>query len=131
MRDLLQAMVHHPLDFALETSHTVLLALGRETFVSVSPTDLRCSDQVLALPEYQRNCINPKDYDTQEPYRQSICQLSCLRDAVHKTCGCHPFNLPEKTLYGRQKPMRECNLVDGMCVSKNYGGCQGGLGLTD
>ena len=33
MRDLLQAMVHHPLDFALETSHTVLLALGRETFV--------------------------------------------------------------------------------------------------
>lgn len=115
-------MIHHPLDFAMETSPTVFLAPQRETFVVVHPTDLRCSDQVLALPETQRKCINPSEYDYVDPYRQSSCILDCIRANVHQTCECHPFYLPEKAIYGRNKPIRECSLVDGLCLVKNYGG---------
>lgn len=114
-------MLHHPSDFAMETSPTILLSAGQETFVAIYPTDLRCSEQVLALPEAQRKCINPWDYEWMETYRQSSCILDCFREAVHGTCQCHPYNLPEKSLYGRQRPIRECNLIDGLCLVKNYG----------
>lgn len=114
-------MIHHPLDFAMETSATVLLAPQRETFVAILPTDLRCSDQVLALPESQRKCINSADYDYVNGYRQSSCILDCQRSNIHQTCGCHPYFLPEKAIYGRMKPIRECNLADGLCLAKNYG----------
>lgn len=117
-----QAMIHHPLDYALETSQTVLLPQQQETFVAVNPTDLRCSDQVLLLPESQRNCINPADHGSDIPYRQSTCFLSCMRDAIHKTCECHPFHLPEKIVYGRTKHIRECSAIDGYCLEDNYGG---------
>lgn len=114
-------MIHHPLDYALETSQSALLGHDKETFVAVYPTDLRCSDQVLNLPESQRQCINPSDYGWAEGYRQSSCILTCQREVVHKTCQCHPFHLPEKVVYGRQKAIRECNMIDGLCLAKNYG----------
>lgn len=118
-----QALIHHPLDYALETSQTVLLPHRRETFVAVHATDLRCSEQVLALPEEQRNCINPADYRSDEiRYRQSTCILGCLREAIRETCGCHPYFLPERVVYGRTKKVRECQMIDGICLAQNYGG---------
>lgn len=119
-----QAMIHHPMDYALETSQTVLVSQHEETFVAISPTVLRCNDQVLALPESQRNCIDPQDYDSQEDirYRQSTCLLSCLREAIQKACQCHPFHLPEKLVYGRTRQVRGCNMKDALCLATNYGG---------
>lgn len=116
-------MIHHPLDFALETSPSVALSQKRETFVAVNPTDLRCAEQVLNLPESHRDCIDPEDYEeTAYEYRQSTCLLECLREAVHETCECHPYFLPEETPTNeRHKELRYCNAVDGICLAKNYG----------
>ncbi|XP_053686211.1 sodium channel protein Nach-like [Sabethes cyaneus] len=118
----LMLMIHHPHDFAVEGAPLTLLGLGSETFISVSPTDSRCSEQVMLLPQTQRSCIIGKDFPTPiENYRQPTCMLECLRDEIHRKCGCHPYHLPSQSqIPGRTKQIRKCAVEDSMCLIDNY-----------
>ncbi|XP_035787391.1 sodium channel protein Nach-like [Anopheles albimanus] len=114
-------MIHHPHDFAVEASPLTLLRLGKETFVNVLPTDSRCSEQVLALPQNQRSCLVGGDF--QPPianYRQPACMLECLRNEVHRKCGCHPFHLPRQREAGKDREIRNCTVYDSICFVQNY-----------
>uniref|UniRef100_A0A182K6C4 Uncharacterized protein n=1 Tax=Anopheles christyi TaxID=43041 RepID=A0A182K6C4_9DIPT len=114
-------MIHHPHDFAVEASPLTLIRLGKETFVNVLPTDSRCSEQVLALPQSQRDCIVGSDFSPPiEKYRQPACTLECLRYAVHRKCGCHPFHLPPLTVARNERNIRNCTVYDSMCFVENY-----------
>ncbi|XP_052873492.1 sodium channel protein Nach-like [Anopheles cruzii] len=110
-------MVHHPHDFAVEDAPLTLLRLGKETFVNVLPTDSRCSEQVLALPQSQRKCIIGSDFHPPIAYyRQPACTLDCVRKEVHRKCGCHPFHLPRP----RATKIRNCTVYDSICFIENY-----------
>ncbi|XP_055594577.1 sodium channel protein Nach-like [Uranotaenia lowii] len=115
-------MIHHPYDFAVESAPLTLLRLGTETFVSVTPTDSRCSAQVLGLPQEQRPCITGKDFPKPiKNYRQPACTLECLRNHVHRKCGCHPFHLPiQSQIPDSEKPIRSCTITDTLCLIDNY-----------
>ncbi|XP_055527647.1 sodium channel protein Nach [Wyeomyia smithii] len=115
-------MTHHPHDFAVEAAPLTLLGLGSEAFISVSPTDSRCSEQVMLLPQAQRSCIIEKDFSTPiGNYRQPTCMLECLRDEVHRKCGCHPYHLPSRSqIPGGAKQIRKCSVEDSMCLIDNY-----------
>lgn len=117
-----QLMIHHPHDFAVEAAPLTLLKLGTETFISVSPTDSRCSSQVLVLPQSQRSCITGSDFpDPIENYRQPACTLECLRNDVHRKCGCHPYHLPRQSqIPGNTKPIRDCSVYDTLCLIDNF-----------
>ena len=111
-------MIHHPNDFAVEASPLTLLKLGRETFVSVYPTDMKTSEQALQLPQHQRHCATPRDFNPPKNYRNPACMLECLTDAVHEKCQCHPFHLPKKMDEG--PAIRDCTVMDAFCFSENY-----------
>ncbi|XP_049294922.1 sodium channel protein Nach-like [Anopheles funestus] len=114
-------MIHHPHDFAVEASPLTLIRLRKETFVNVLPTDSRCSEQVLALPQNQRDCIVGSDFNPPiANYRQPACTLQCLRNEVHRKCGCHPFHLPQPTDRGPGQRVRNCTVYDSMCFVENY-----------
>ncbi|XP_058827422.1 sodium channel protein Nach-like [Topomyia yanbarensis] len=115
-------MIHHPHDFAVEAAPLTLLRLGTETFVSVTPTDSRCSAQVMLLPQSQRCCITGEDFPVPiENYRQPACTLECLRNEVHRKCGCHPYHLPSKPhIPGKKKLIRKCSVADSFCLIENY-----------
>ncbi|XP_039438732.1 sodium channel protein Nach-like [Culex pipiens pallens] len=116
-------MIHHPHDYAVEAAPLTLLRLGTETFVSVTPTDSRCSEQVLGLPPSQRSCVTGKDFSPPiENYRQPACTLECVRNEVHRKCGCHPYHLPRQSQQPTKagKPMRDCTVTDSMCLIENY-----------
>uniref|UniRef100_A0A1S4H4X8 Uncharacterized protein n=4 Tax=gambiae species complex TaxID=44542 RepID=A0A1S4H4X8_ANOGA len=114
-------MIHHPHDFAVEASPLTLIRLGKETFVNVLPTDSRCSEQVLALPQSQRDCIVGSDFTPPiERYRQPACTLECLRNEVHRKCGCHPFHLPRPMVGPNGQGIRNCTVYDSMCFVENY-----------
>ncbi|XP_065085740.1 sodium channel protein Nach [Ochlerotatus camptorhynchus] len=115
-------MIHHPHDFAVEAAPLTLLKLGTETFISVSPTDSRCSSQVLVLPQSQRSCITGRDFPVPiENYRQPACTLECLRDDVHRKCGCHPYHLPRQSqIPGNTRPIRDCTVYDSLCMIDNF-----------
>ncbi|XP_041786050.1 sodium channel protein Nach-like, partial [Anopheles merus] len=113
-------MIHHPHDFAVEASPLTLIRLGKETFVNVLPTDSRCSEQVLALPQSQRDCIVGSDFSPPiERYRQPACTLECLRNEVHRKCGCHPFHLP-RPMVGRNGQALETALSRFNVFVENY-----------
>ncbi|EAT45221.1 AAEL003470-PA [Aedes aegypti] len=115
-------MIHHPHDFAVESAPLTLLKLGTETFISVSPTDSRCSSQVLVLPQSQRSCIIGNDFPVPiENYRQPACTLECLRNEVHRKCGCHPYHLPRQSQIPENiKPIRGCTVFDSLCLIDNF-----------
>uniref|UniRef100_A0A182IT54 Amiloride-sensitive sodium channel n=1 Tax=Anopheles atroparvus TaxID=41427 RepID=A0A182IT54_ANOAO len=114
-------MIHHPHDFAVEASPLTLLRLGKETFVNVLPTDSRCSEQVLTLPQSQRDCVVGNDFNPPvENYRQPACTLECLRNEVHRKCGCHPFHLPRQADVARGQGIRNCTVFDSICFVDNY-----------
>lgn len=113
-----EIMIHHPMDFAVESAPTILIGLGKETHVTVSPIHSSCSDQVLALPFSQRKCIIPSDRNL-KIYRQPACMLECLQDEVQKRCHCHPFHLPKKN-FENNTVMRDCIMRDAICFAYNY-----------
>jgi acid-sensing ion channel, other len=112
-------MVHHPFDFAVESAPQTLVRPGYETFITVSPIDSRCSDQVLALPQQRRACIIPADKGI-DMYRQPACMLECVRDSVHDECHCHPYNLPRSKDLMPVNYIRECTVVDIYCLVNNF-----------
>ena len=111
------ALVHHPNDFAVESSPTTYIPLAKETFINVQPTYSSCSDQVLHLKFPQRKCIIPSDLNV-KTYRQPACMLNCLRDEIYKRCYCHPFHLPRDS--NETRTIRNCKAKDIFCFVENY-----------
>lgn len=111
------ALVHHPNDFAVESSPTTYLELSKESFIDIQPTHSSCSAQVLSLPFAQRKCIIPSDLNANS-YRQPACMLGCLRDEIHKRCFCHPFHLPKSG--NDSNNFLDCKAKDVMCFVENY-----------
>lgn len=90
------------------------------THIDVLATDHRASDQVLALPIRQRKCVIPSDKpNLSRSYRQSACTLECMRDEIHRICGCHPYHLPRALVYVIDQ-FRECEVFDVTCFVDNY-----------
>jgi acid-sensing ion channel, other len=110
-------LVHHSNDFAVESAPTTYLPLSAETFIDVQPIHSSCSDQVLGLPFPQRKCIIPSDLRVKN-YRQPECMLGCLRNEIHKRCGCHPFHLPKSD--NETRYIRDCRAKDVNCFVINY-----------
>lgn len=53
-------------------------------------------------------------------YRQSACTLECMRDEIHKICGCHPYHLPRSLSYNYDQ-FRDCEVSDSLCFVDNFG----------
>lgn len=114
------SIIHHSDDFAVQAQANVLIALGKETFVDVTPTYSSADDKVLALPFAQRNCINSQE-EQYLYYRQPACILDCLKEEVYKRCQCHPYYLPKASIFkDLEKYHRDCRINDTMCFVENY-----------
>lgn len=109
-------IMHHPLDFPVEGNVVRLVEIGHITSVAVYPTLSYCTDEVLALPARDRRCLHSKDQDSKE-YRQSSCNMECLRDLLYATCKCHPYYMP-KPENGRHE-IRQCEAIDAACYAKH------------
>lgn len=94
--------------------------MNTATYIDVYATDIRASDQVLELPVKQRNCIKPSDKpDLRTSYRQPACTLECMRDEIHRRCGCHPYHLPRAVVYVMDQ-IRDCEVFDITCFVDNF-----------
>ncbi|EDW00582.1 sodium channel protein Nach [Drosophila grimshawi] len=107
-------LVHHPMDYVTETSASVTITARSESFVEISPTVQSSSIEVLELSESKRDCLISDDVNLRN-YRQAACLLACQTAAIAKRCGCHLYLLPIVSGH-----VKECNLNDTFCYSKNY-----------
>lgn len=95
--------------------------MNTATYIDVQATDRRVSDQVLELPLKQRKCVISSDKpNMRTSYRQSACTLECMRDEIHRICGCHPFHLPRPLVFIIDQ-YRDCEASDSICFVDNYG----------
>lgn len=108
-------LIHHPLDYPVEGNVVRLVEIGHITSVAVYPTLNFCTDEVLALPPDDRQCLHPGDVGGHE-YRESSCNMECLRGLLYATCKCHPFYMPEPV---NGLAIRQCEFIDAICYARN------------
>lgn len=111
-------LIHHPLDVPVEGNVVRLVEIGHITSVAVYPTLSYCDDEVLALSARDRRCLQAGDVvgDDDDEYRQTQCNMECLRHLVYTTCKCHPFYMPIP-LDGLM--MRHCEAIDAACYAEH------------
>lgn len=115
-------LIHHPLDYPVESNVVRLIEIGHITSVAVYPTLSYCAAEVLDLSPTDRQCLYPADLGAgQYEYRKSSCNLECLRDLMYATCECHPYYMPTSLMMAAngRPSIRECEALDAVCYTKN------------
>lgn len=110
--------IHHYGEYVTKATAIFPAIPGYENFIRIHPRYERVSKHYSSLSLKQRACLLPTDRNL-TLFQQSRCRLLSFANAIHKTCGCHPYFMP--VFEDNRSSIRNCTIDDIHCFNQDSG----------